>query len=240
MKRIVTGPRAVLEALRGRGAQAIHVVYVEQDERKPLSEVAGEARARRVAVEVRDREELDRVAGDVRHQGVVAITGEYRYHELEEIIEQASEPALIVALDEVTDPHNFGAIIRSAVAFGATGLVTLKHRAAPVTPVVVRASAGATEHARIARVANLSRALETLHDAGFQVVGLAGEGDLAIDSLPGPGRRRVLVVGSEGKGLRRLVREHCDLLARIPMAGPIASLNASVAAGIALYALSKG
>jgi 23S rRNA (guanosine2251-2'-O)-methyltransferase len=128
--------------------------------------------------------------------------------------------------------------VRSAVAFGAHGILTLKHRAAPVTPVVVRASAGATEHARIARVANLVQALDALRERDFQVIGLAVEGACDLNQLPASTNSRVLVVGSEGRGLRRLVREHCTDLVRIPMRGPIESLNASVAAAVALYALT--
>jgi 23S rRNA (guanosine2251-2'-O)-methyltransferase len=145
-----------------------------------------------------------------------------------------SDSPLLVALDEVTDPHNFGAIVRSAVALGAHGVITLKDRAAPVTATVVRASAGATEHAAIARVTNLSRALERLRDEGFTAVGLAGEATVSLRDLDLRGAL-VLVVGSEGSGLRRLVRERCDHLARIDLAGPVTSLNASVAAGVALY-----
>lgn len=235
MKRLLTGPRAVTEALRGRAASSLAVVYVDPGERKALREVAELARARNVRVEERSREELDSLARDVRHQGVVAIGGEYPYVELETILEGAREEPLLVALDQVTDPHNFGAIVRSAVAFGADGLVIAKDRAAPVTPVVVRASAGATEHARIARVTNLARTLAELSDQGLSVVGLAGEGERDLGDLPPAPGGRVLVIGSEGRGLRRLVRERCDVLVRIPMAGPIASLNASVAAAIALY-----
>ncbi len=239
MKRIVTGPRAVAEALRGRAASSVAVVYVDARERAALRDVTALARAREVRVEERAAEALDRLAGGVRHQGVVAVAGEYPYSDLDTILAQAARPALLVALDQVTDPHNFGAIVRSAVAFGADGLVTTKDRSAPVTPVVVRASAGATEHARIARVTNLARTLRELSSAGLEVVGLAGEADASLAELPPAERGRVIVIGSEGRGLRRLVRESCDRLARIEMGGPIDSLNASVAAGIALYEASR-
>jgi 23S rRNA (guanosine2251-2'-O)-methyltransferase len=188
-------------------------------------------------VEARPVPELDKLAKGQRHQGVVPIAGSYSYLSFEELMTQLPEHSLLVALDEITDPHNFGAIVRSAVALGAHGLITLKHRAAPVTPVVVRASAGATEHARIARVANLAQTLDELAERGFEVLGLAAEGAIDLTALGPSSASRVLVVGSEGRGLRRLVREHCTQLVRIPMSGPIASLNASVAAAIALYAL---
>ncbi|AKF07088.1 23S rRNA (guanosine(2251)-2'-O)-methyltransferase RlmB [Sandaracinus amylolyticus] len=238
MKRVVAGPRAVIEALRAR-AGAIHVIYVEEGA-KPSRELETELRAKNVKVEPRPRAELEALAPDGRHQGIVAITGEYPYASLEEALVAARERPLFVALDEITDPHNFGAIVRSAVAFGADGVLTLKDRAAPVTPVVVRASAGATEHARIARVTNLARTLASLaEDHEMQIVGLAMDGDVAIDELPAAERGRVLVIGSEGKGMRPLVRKQCTVVARIDMEGPVASLNASVAAGIALHAASR-
>jgi 23S rRNA (guanosine2251-2'-O)-methyltransferase len=219
-------------------AGELSVVYVSDEARRDVTDIAVEARKRSVVVEERSVGELDKLAKGERHQGVVAIGGSYPYLSFEELLLKLPERALLVALDEITDPHNFGAIVRSAVAFGAHGILTLKQRAAPVTPVVVRASAGATEHALIARVTNLASTLSTLADDGYDVIGLAAEGASDLRTL-GPRRgATVLVVGSEGKGLRRLVRERCTALARIPMAGPIESLNASVAAAIALYALS--
>src|SRR4051812_36932323 len=158
MKRVLLGPHAVLEALRA-GADRVVVVYTAGEAQGALSEVARVAREQHVRCEARERGELDALAGGVRHQGVLAITGEYSYLSLDELLAHAPERPLFIALDQVTDPHNFGAIVRSAVAFGADGLITLKDRAAPVTPVVVRASAGATEAARIARVTNLARTL---------------------------------------------------------------------------------
>lgn len=235
MKRLVLGPRAVAEALRGQAGE-LSVIYVA-DGRRELAELVELARQRRVVVEARPPEELDRLAKGDRHQGVLAIGGSYPYLSFEELVDKLPELPFLVALDEITDPHNFGAIVRSAVAFGAHGVLTLKDRAAPVTPVVVRASAGATEHARIVRVTNLANTLQALAKEGYDVIGLAAEGSDDLRSLKRT-RPTCLVVGSEGHGLRRLVRERCTQLVRIPMDGPIASLNASVAAGIALYALS--
>src|ERR1700712_2214374 len=237
MKRLLLGPRSVTEALRANASE-ISVVYVSDEERRELVTISDDARKRSVIVETRTTVELDKLAKGDRHQGVVAISGSYPYLNLEELINALPERALLVALDEVTDPHNFGAIVRSAVAFGAHGVITMKHRAAPVTPVVVRASAGATEHARIARVSNLATTLSTLANDGYDVIGLAAEGAADLRALAPPQGSAVLVVGSEGRGLRRLVRERCTELVRIPMDGPIESLNASVAAAIALYALT--
>lgn len=239
MKRIVAGRRAVLEALRA-SPQSIVVIYLDAADHGAMRELDEAAREQDVPVQERDHAELDALAVGLRHQGVVAITGEFTYLDLETLLHKIpAERPLLVALDEVTDPHNFGAIVRSAVAFGADGILTLKHRAAPVTPVVVRASAGATEHALIARVTNLAQALDTLTERGLEVVGLDMGGELLIEELEvGPGGL-VLVVGSEGRGLRRLTRERCHRIASIAMTGPIASLNASVAAGIAIHHASR-
>lgn len=238
MKRILCGVRAVSEALRAdpRNINLVHVSDVSP--RGALAEVIQLAQAAKLTVEPTDALALDALAKGVKHQGVIAVCGgDYPYLDLDALLQHArarSDSPLLVALDEVTDPHNFGAIVRSAVALGAHGVITLKDRAAPVTATVVRASAGATEHAAIARVTNLSRALERLRDEGFTAVGLAGEATVSLRDLDLRGAL-VLVVGSEGSGLRRLVRERCEHLARIDLAGPVTSLNASVAAGVALY-----
>jgi 23S rRNA (guanosine2251-2'-O)-methyltransferase len=234
MKRLLLGPRAVTEGLRA-APERLAVIYAAEDVRGPAAEVLALARERQVRVEPRSRADLDALAGADRHQGVLAIAGEYPYLSLDDLLATVGERPLLLALDQVTDPHNFGAIIRSAVAFGASGVVTLKDRAAPVTSAVVRASAGATEVARIARVTNLARTLAELREAGLQVVGLDASGDIELSALPHATNGRVLVVGSEGSGLRRLVRERCDMVARIAMNGPLHSHNAAVAAGIALY-----
>lgn len=238
MKRLVLGPRAVGEALRANAAR-VHAVYLESDARHALQELAREAARRGVSVEGRSRDELEALARGHKHQGVIAITGDYPYVDLPTILARAASPPLLLALDQISDPHNFGAIVRSAVAFGVDGILTLKRRAAPVTPVVVRASAGATEHARIARVTNLAQTLSELSDRGLSVVGLDATGAVTVDALPSAPQGRVLVVGAEGKGLRRLVRERCTILARIDQPGPIASLNASVAASIALFCAQR-
>lgn len=237
MKRLLLGPHAVLEAIRSRPGQ-ITVVMVATSAERGHKAALDEIRSRGVRIDGRPSEELDAIADGGRHQGLLALAGEYPYVGWEQVLDLPDD-ALIVALDEVTDPHNFGAIVRSAVAFGADAILTLKDRAAPVTPVVVRASAGATEHAKIVRITNLARSLDQLRESGRQIVGLAAEGDVSITELPASDRGRVIVVGSEGFGLRPLVRKQCDVLATIPMRGKIASLNASVAAGIALHACAS-
>jgi 23S rRNA (guanosine2251-2'-O)-methyltransferase len=223
MRRVLLGVRAVREALAAH-AQSIAVIYVhEEGARGALRDVVTDAKNRGVSIEFKPMEELNALAEGDRHQGVIGLSGEdFAYASFDELLDRtvaASPSGFLVALDE-------------------TGIVTMKDRAAPVTPTVVRASAGATEHAAIARVTNLSRALDAARERGLWTVGLDAEGSatLAATDLTVP---CVVVVGSEGRGLRRLVRERCDVLAKIPMSGPIASLNASVAAAITLYELTR-
>jgi 23S rRNA (guanosine2251-2'-O)-methyltransferase len=175
------------------------------------------------------------------HQGVVAITGEYPYAQLDEILNvagRAGVPPLVLVLDSVQDPQNLGALVRTAHVVGAHGIVIPKDRAVGVTPVVVKASAGATEHMKIAQVVNVARALEELKAAGLWVVGAVaagGEPPWKID-YTGP---CALVLGAEGKGIRPLVLRGCDLLVRIPMAGQVASLNVGAAGAMLLYEAAR-
>jgi 23S rRNA (guanosine2251-2'-O)-methyltransferase len=172
------------------------------------------------------------MARGVRHQGAIALAPELLLTPLDEL--PAEPSALIVALDEVQDPQNFGAVVRSSVAMGATAVVWPEHRSAPLSPAMFRASAGGIEHATLCRVASLTAALESLRARGVAVVGLDMEGTRRIDAID-LRRGSCLVVGAEGKGLRRTVKRLCDELARLPMPGPLASLNASVAVAIGLY-----
>ncbi|MEN3316648.1 MAG: rRNA (guanosine2251-2-O)-methyltransferase, partial [Mycobacterium sp.] len=149
-----------------------------------------------------------------------------------------SAPALLVALDNISDPRNLGAIVRSVAAFGGHGVLIPQRRSASVTAVAWRTSAGAAARVPVARAPNLTRALKNWADSGLQVIGLDADGDITVDELEGAGPV-VLVVGSEGKGLSRLVRENCDAVVSIPMAGPTESLNASVAAGVVLAEIAR-
>lgn len=235
MSRTLTGPRFVTEALRGHAR--IDKLWVRKGfEDEDLRNAAD--RAGVVITEV-GADELSAKAQGRQHRGVVALAQDYRYVDLEDIMVQATTPPLLLALDEISDPQNMGAILRSAVAFGVDGVVVPKRRSAPVSDAVVRASAGASEHARIAEVTNLQRTLQLLQRQQLEVVGLDTGGSLTIDALEPVPAGRILVVGSEGRGLRRLVRERCDILVRIEQRGPVESLNASVAAAIAIYELSK-
>ena len=234
MTRVLAGRRPVLEAMRGN--TKIRRIYTEPQ--RTYSDILEAAEARNIPMVNRDRAGLDKLSDGVRHQGVVAVADDYEFCEPEEIIAHAKEPPALVALDEVTDPQNLGAIIRSAVTLGLDGLIIPKHRAAGITAAVVRASAGATEHASIARVTNLQRTLLSLSESGMEIVGLDAGADIDVRDLEPSPRGRVLVVGSEGKGLRRMVRQRCDIVVHIRQEGPMDSLNASVAAAIAMYEIS--
>jgi 23S rRNA (guanosine2251-2'-O)-methyltransferase len=200
------------------------------------------ARAANIRVDDRTRDELDRAAGEGgRHQGVVAWLGAFGYAELDDVLAAvADQPALLVALDGVEDPRNLGAILRSAYLLGAHGVLIPEHRAAQVTAVVAKASAGASELVPIAQVGNLVRALEQLREANLWRVGVhATQGAQPIETIDGT-LPLVLVLGSEGRGVRPLVAKHCDFHAIIPMArSAVGSFNVSVAAAIALYEVHR-
>lgn len=233
----IWGRHAVLEALRA-GRQADRIFLAEGV--RPggiVGEIAELARARGVPIQSVDRRALDRMSDGANHQGVVAEVAEYAYKtldDLQRIGKSAFGDPLILILDALEDPQNFGTLIRTADAVGATGVVIPLHRAVGVTPAVEKASAGAVEYLPIARVTNLVRSIEELKRAGYWIVGLDASGLEEYD------RFRVdaplgVVVGAEGKGLGRLVRESCDLLVRLPMLGQVESLNAGVAGSIVLY-----
>ena len=235
--RVVFGVRPVEELCRAR-PRAVAVVYVAEGHRsKELDQVIAVAKDRAITVEVRPRALIADLAGAGTHQGVVAVTGEYRYAEVGEILaasEAAGEVALLLLLDGITDPQNLGALVRSAEVLGAHGVVIPDAHAAPVTGAVVKASAGASERMKIARVGNLLRTLDALRERGIRVWGAAAErGEpLAAADLRGP---TALVVGGEGRGMREAVARRCDALVQIPQRGKVASLNASVAGAILLY-----
>jgi 23S rRNA (guanosine2251-2'-O)-methyltransferase len=191
------------------------------------------ARVAGIKVDVLSKDQLEALAKSAQHQNLVAEAEEFEYAELDAVI-PAEGDALVLALDSVQDPHNLGALVRSAECFGATGVVIPQDRAAMVTGAAEKASAGAVARLPIARVVNLARALEELKERNLWITGLAGEGTDVISQvdLTGP---TVIVVGSEGTGLRPLIRKTCDRLAKIPTAGKTPSLNASVAGGVALY-----
>ena len=244
MSALVAGRRAVLEAVRSGIAREV-LVATGAKETDALRELRAAARAARVPVRATDRRELDRLAPD--HRGVVARTtdggtGRRELGERELAEHPFADDAIVVVLDGITDPQNLGAAARTAEGAGAAMLVTRTKRAADVTPAAVRASAGALLHLPHARVANIARALGRLQDAGFTVIGLAGDASVTIFDEPCPDGRVALVVGSEGEGMSRLVRERCDQVVSLPLRGRVGSLNAaaSLAATLYGYVLARG
>ena len=199
-----------------------------------ITEIVDEARAKKITVMSVSRQRLDEMA--FNHQGVVAEAAPFEYASLEEVVEaaKASESPLVLVLDVLQDPQNLGSLMRTAAAAGAQGVVIPEHRAAGVTPAVVKASAGAIERLKIAQVNNLSRAIDALKEVGIWAVGLDAGAEMTYDAAD-LDRPLALVVGGEGKGLRPLVRQHCDLVVSLPMPGAIESLNAAVAGSIVLY-----
>jgi 23S rRNA (guanosine2251-2'-O)-methyltransferase len=239
--RIVCGVNPVRELLRAGGEPPAELWIAPGAERSRVAEIARLARERGTKVREAPRLKLDRLAGTDRHQGVVAVVADYRYRDLDELVSSArdrGEPPLLVLLDGIEDPQNLGAIIRSALALGAHGVVIPRDRASGITGAAAKASAGAVEHCPVARVTNMSQAIETLKESGIWVVATAadGEAELSAMDLAGP---TALVVGGEGEGVRPLVRKRCDHVARIPMMGSIGSLNASAAAAICLYEAAR-
>ncbi|MGH8215497.1 MAG: 23S rRNA (guanosine(2251)-2'-O)-methyltransferase RlmB [Rhodanobacteraceae bacterium] len=216
----------------------VREVMVEQGSRNPrLAELADEAKRLGIRVHARPRAMLDKVSAHARHQGIAAnyeVPAAKSEHELVELLGAAGEDALFLVLDGVTDPHNLGACLRSAAAAGATAVIVPKDRAVGITPVVRRSSAGAVDRVPLIEVTNLARSLRDLKDAGVWLTGLAGEAEASLYDVDLRGKA-ALVMGGEGEGMRRLTREACDHLARIPMPGAMESLNVSVATGIALF-----
>lgn len=197
-----------------------------------LQEVIDLARETRTPVRFEDRGALDRLAGVKSHQGVVALGAEKKYAELEDV---ASTAELLVVLDGIEDPHNLGAIIRTAHAAGAGAVIIAERRAAGLTETVAKSAAGALEHIPVVRAVNINHVLRSLKEDGYFVYGLDENGEQPFDTVEWP-HRTAIVMGGEGKGLHDLVKRNCDALLRIPMAGKIASLNVSVATGIVLFA----
>jgi 23S rRNA (guanosine2251-2'-O)-methyltransferase len=220
----------------------VHEMLIEQGGRNPrVAELAEQARKLGIDVHTCPRDRLKRAADGTRHQGIAvryeapATLGE---SDLPALVEQAGGGALFLVLDGVTDPHNLGACLRSAAAVGATAVIVPRDRAVGITPTVRRASAGGADRVPLVAATNLARALRVLKDAGVWLTGLAGDTDVSVYTLDFKGPV-ALVLGSEGEGLRRLTRETCDFVARIPMSGAMESLNVSVAAGIVLFEAAR-
>lgn len=241
-QRCVYGVNPVLEALRARSDE-VERLYITEGQlgSRAAAEILSRARDAGIRVERVVRERLATLADGGVHQGVVAELRSFRYAELSDVLDTAQasgRPALVVVLDGIQDPHNFGAIIRSAHALGAHGVVIGKDRAVQVTGVVAKASAGAVEHCPIVRVVNISRALEELKQAGVWTAAADPQASEPLwkARLDGP---LALVVGAEGAGVREGVLKHCDFRLRIPMVGQVGSLNASVSAALLLYEVAR-
>ena len=233
---MIEGRNAVIEALRA--GRLIDKIYIQKgDTDKSLGHIASKAREAGCVVVDADRRKLDAMSRTHAHQGVIALAAMREYCSVADILEIAAErnePPFVIVCDEISDPHNLGAVIRTAEAAGVHGIIIPKRRSAGVTAIVDKTSAGAVEHMAVARVSNLTAAIKELKDAGLWVYGTAADGSSGLwaTDLKGP---VCIVIGSEGEGIGRLVSENCDFLVSIPMKGKVSSLNASAAAAILIY-----
>jgi len=233
---VLIGRNAVTEALRaGRGINKI--LLADGDREGQVSEIVALAKERGIVLQFVDRGKIESIASGLRHQGVLAYVAPVAYVELEDILakaEAAGEPPFLLLLDELEDPHNLGALLRTADATGVHGVLIPKRRSVPLTATVAKTSAGAVEYVPVARIGNIAQTLKTLKEKGFWVAGadMDGKQNYYEADLTGP---LVLVVGSEGKGMGRLTKEQCDFIVKMPMVGKINSLNASVAGSILMY-----
>lgn len=232
----IAGKHPVLEALKS--GYALNKIWLSEHlQRAQVAAILEEAKARGVVVQYADKRKLDQMAPGTAHQGVVAQGAAAAYAEVDDLLARAAgrgEAPLLVLLDEVEDPHNLGSVLRTADCTGVHGVIVPKRRSASLSAVVAKTSAGAVAYVPVARVSNMVQTIERLKEAGVWVAGAAGEAkdDVYRANLTGP---LAIVIGNEGRGLSRLVRESCDFLVSLPMMGRINSLNASVAAGVLLY-----
>lgn len=236
---MVAGRNAVMEALKG--SRSVNKLMIANGSTEgSIKEIIAVAKDKGVNIQYWDRGKLDSIARGIRHQGVLAQVAPVQYAELEDILQVAkdrNEPPFIVLLDELEDPHNLGAILRTADAAGVHGVLIPKHRSCPLSATVAKTSAGAVEHVPVARVGNLVQTIKKLKQEGLWVAAADMDGKDYYDTdLTGP---LLLIIGSEGQGVGRLVKEQCDFVVRIPMVGKINSLNASVAGSILMYEAMK-
>lgn len=236
---MVAGRNAVMEALKG--SRSVNKLMIANGSTEgSIKEIIAVAKEKGVNIQYWDRSKLDSIARGIRHQGVLAQVAPVQYAELEDILQVAkdrNEPPFIVLLDELEDPHNLGAILRTADAAGVHGVLIPKHRSCPLSATVAKTSAGAVEHVPVARVGNLVQTIKKLKQEGLWVAAADMDGKDYYDTdLTGP---LLLIIGSEGQGVGRLVKEQCDFVVRIPMVGKINSLNASVAGSILMYEAMK-
>lgn len=237
MADLVYGINPVREGLQSSRRRPLELFLLRGSKGGRLAELSRLADHHGVPVQIRDRQDLDRLAGHSHHQGALLRLEPFPFEDLGQLLEQwrrSNRPGFFLLLDGITDPHNLGALLRSADAAGCHGVILPKDRAAPITGVVDKSSAGALEHIPLCRVTNLARTIDELKKEGIWVYGLAGEGSESIYQTDLTGDI-ALVVGGEGSGLRLNVQRHCDSLLTIPMGGHVSSLNASVAGGVAMF-----
>ena len=236
---VISGRNPVVEALRAKipAKELLIAERAEMDDR--ITESIRLAKNQNLPIKEVPKAKIDGITASAVHQGIVLVIKPFQYKEFSQILNKAKKPGLIIGMDGVTDPHNLGAIVRSAVAFGADGVVIPERRNASMTGSAWKSSAGAAARMPIAQVTNLVRSIEDAKKAGFFVVGLDAEGDQSLPKFNLADESVYIIVGSEGKGLSRLVREKCDTILSIPMQSTVESLNASVASALVLYWISE-
>lgn len=232
---IIEGRNPIIEALKNN--RSIEKIMVNKASKEgSIKKILAMAKENKVIIQEVDRHKLDEMSGSHAHQGVIAITSDYRYYDLDEILEipkERGEDPFFIILDGITDPHNLGSIIRTADAVGAHAVIIPKRRSVQITPIVAKASAGAVEYLPVCKVTNIVNTIKTLKENGLWIAAVDMDGQTFYQqNLGGP---LGLVVGSEGEGISRLVKQNCDFTVSMPMSGNVTSLNASVAGGILLY-----
>lgn len=237
---LIEGRNAVIEALKS-DRTIEYILAATGNTIGSINKVFGIAREKGIVIKEVDRKKLDSMSVTGAHQGVIAVVTPYKYCEIEEIIQYAEEKGekpFVLVLDEIEDPHNLGSIIRTAEICGVHGIIIPKRRNVGITPTVYKTSAGAIEHMKIAKVANINNAVDKLKENGIWVYGADMDGQSYCYQTDFTGAV-ALVIGSEGRGISKLTKDKCDMLVKIPMSGKITSLNASVAAGIMMYEVLK-
>lgn len=234
-KDIIEGRNPVIEALKS-DREINKILIAKGNLEGSIKKIVSMAKDKKIIIQYVDKNKIKSLSESDNHQGVIAYVSPYKYYDLEEILYEIKEKqnSMLVICDEINDPHNLGSIIRTANASGCDGVIIPKRRSASVNSVVAKTSAGAIEYVKVAKVTNLSQTIDILKENGFWIVGLdmKGESTMYNSTLKG---KIVIIVGNEGKGMSRIVREKCDFLVRIPMLGKVSSLNASVAASLLMY-----
>ena len=235
----IEGRNPVIEVLKS-DRQVDKIMIADGAKEGSIKKIIGMAKDKNIVVQYVNKNKLDEISTSHAHQGVIAIVGDYKYYELEELIEKAkstNEDMFFIILDEITDPHNLGTIIRTADAVGAHGVIIPKRRSVHITPVVAKASAGAIEYVPVCKVTNIVNTIKRLKEEGLWIAAADMDGEVFYEqNLTGP---IGLVIGSEGFGISRLVKQNCDFTIKMPMTGNVTSLNASVAGGILLYEIFR-